>query len=151
MRSSLHVLSEPELKKIGETISAIENSTSGEIKVSICKKTGFFNRRKSIKDLAVREFYRLKLDQTRHKTGLLIYILLQRNEFYILSDKGLNEKLSAEFWENEVKKMSHFFKEEKFADGIVDVLHDIGKILSEYFPSNKNDNPNEISNDVEIR
>ena len=151
MKSSISVLSESELKKIGETISTIENSTSGEINVSICKKVGFFDRKKSIKELAVREFYRLKLDQTRQGTGLLIYILLQRNEFYILSDKGLNDKLSSEFWENEVKKMTHFFKDEKFSDGIIDVLNDIGKILSEHFPSDRSDNPNEISNDVEIR
>lgn len=151
MNLSQSVLSETELAQISKTIAFIESSTSGEVKVSICKKPGFFSRNKSIKDLAVKEFYRLGLDKTRQGTGLLIYILLQRHEFYILSDKGLNDKLSVSFWEGEVQKMSRFFKDEKFADGIIAVLNDVGKILKEQFPSDKNDNPDEISNDVEIR
>lgn len=144
-------LTSDELKKITDTISVIEHKTTGELKVSIRKKLGFFSRKKSIHELAIEEFHRLKLNETREKTGLLFYILLERNQFYLVADKGLNEKLPPDFWNLQIPKISHHFANNEFVSGIINVLLEIGSILETHFPSDQQDNPNEISDNVEIR
>jgi len=144
-------LSKDDLQKISDKIGEIEQSTSGEIRVSIHRKTGFFSKGKSTKELALKEFAKLKLGNTREKTGLLFFILLERKEFFLLADEGLHKKLQEGFWDEETKKVSEHFKQNKFIDGILEVLTDIGLILQEHFPSDKRDNPNEQSNEVVMK
>ncbi len=144
-------LSKDELQKISERIGEIEQSTSGEIRVSVHRKTGFFSKGKTTKELALKEFGKLKLGKTRDKTGLLFFILLERKEFFLLADEGLQKKLHEGFWEEETGKVSAHFKQNKFIDGILEVLSDIGLILQKHFPSDKNDNPNEQSNEVVMK
>lgn len=144
------IFTKEDLKKISEKIAQIEKRTSGEIRVSINEKRSLLERKLSIFDMAVREFYRLGMDKTRDQTGVLIYILLSERKLQIVADRGINEKVEDETWQRISDKMAEQFKQGKYLKGIMEGLDEIGEILSRYFPI-KPDDRNELSNEVEIR
>ena len=103
----------------------------------------------SIYDMALREFYRLGMDKTRDNTGVLIYLLLSDKKFQIIADKGIHEKVEDGTWQKIADEMAEEFRKGKFLDGILKGLDRIGKILARHFPI-KPDDTNELPNEVEI-
>lgn len=143
------ILSREELEKIATEIGNQEKTTSGEIRVSIKKQRSFFERKKSLRDIAIKEFNRLKMFRTRDRNGILLLLLLKERQFYILPDYGISNVLPQSFWDNIARETEDFFRKEKFFDGIINMVQKCGKILSEHFPI-KSDDTNELDNKVEI-
>lgn len=52
------------------------------------------------------------MEQTKLKTGILIYIAHVDRVFAIIGDKGINEKVPANFWDETKMLMESYFKEE---------------------------------------
>ena len=75
-----------ELLRITNKIQTIEKITSGEICVTIREKKKFSERKKSISQLAEAQFYKLRINQTRDRTGIIIFLLLDDKQFHILAD-----------------------------------------------------------------
>ena len=138
-----------DLKKISEKIAQIEKSTSGEVRVSIREKRSLIERKLSIFDIALREFYRLGMDKTRDKTGVLIFLLLSERKLQIIADEGINSKVENETWQKIADGMVEKFKEGKYLDGLLFGLDEVGKILYAHFPI-RPDDINELPNDAEI-
>lgn len=143
------ILSNVELEKISEEIKKQELKTSGELRVAIKEKRGFFDRKKSIRELAIKEFYRLGMDRTRERSGILFFILLKEKQFYILPDEGITKKLTQDFWDGLALEVQKFFKEKNFYEGIIFILRECGKVLEKHFPR-KPDDINELSDSVAI-
>ncbi len=143
------ILSEVELEKISEEIKRQELRTSGELKVSIKKGRNFFEKKKSIRELAIREFHRLGMANTRDRSGILFFLLLKDREFYILPDIGISEKLPQSFWDELANETEKSFREKEFFEGIVKVLKKCGDVLAEHFPRKPGD-IDELSNIVEL-
>ncbi|HOL81286.1 MAG TPA: TPM domain-containing protein [Ignavibacteriales bacterium] len=137
-------------KQIINKISEIESKTSAEIKIIIKNKKGFFEKRKSCYQIAVKEFYKNKLHLTKDRTGVLLLILLKEHEVTILGDAGINSKIEPNFWDNVINDIIPFFKENNLAEGIIKALEDISEPLITYFPIQENDQ-NELSNDIIIK
>lgn len=138
-----------DLKKISDKIGEIEKRTSGEIRVSIREKRSLMERKLTIFDMAVREFYRLGMDRTRDRTGVLVYILLSERKLQIIADEGINQKVENATWQKIAELMTTHFKEGRYLDGIMKGLDEIGEILAQHFPI-KPDDTNELSNEVQI-
>jgi uncharacterized membrane protein len=149
-RNFIHqILSEVELQKIAEEIGRQEQRTSGELKVVIKRGRKFFERKKSIRELAIREFHKIGMMNTRDRSGILFFMLLKDREFYILPDIGITEKLPQEFWNEIAKSVEQYFREKNFFEGIIYVIRKCGDVLAENFPR-KPDDIDELSNKVEI-
>ena len=88
-----HFVNDDELLRISNKIKEMEKTTAGEICVSIKEKRSLLEKRKSVRELAEKEFFKLGVANTRDKTGILIFLLLANRSFYILADSGINEKL----------------------------------------------------------
>jgi uncharacterized membrane protein len=142
-------VNDDELLRITNKIREYEKVTAGEICVSIKERKTFLQRRKSVAELATREFARLGIGKTRDKTGILIYILLEERQFYILADSAINKKVTENTWHNIKDGMQEFFMNGMFAKGILYGVEETGKVLGEYFPV-KPDDMNEISDRVII-
>jgi uncharacterized membrane protein len=144
-----YFLNDDELLRISNKIKQAEKTTAGEICVSIKEHMSFFQKRKSVRDLAEEEFFKLGIDKTRDKTGILIFILLESRQFYILADKGINEKVETAAWDSIKNEMQKMFLKGNFCNGVIYGVEEVGKILAIHFPI-KPDDTNEISNRVVI-
>ncbi len=140
-------LNDDELLRISNKIKSEEKKTAGEICVSIKEHRSFLQRNKSVKKLAEEEFFKLGIDKTRDKTGIIIFFLLEARQFHILADEGINKKVPEKTWDKIKDEMQEHFTEGEFPKGIIHGIDRVGKILSEHFPI-KSDDTNEISNRV---
>lgn len=142
-----HFLNDDDLLRISNKILEMEKNTSGEIRISIKERKPFMLKRKSVDELAKREFFRLGMDKTRDKTGTLIFIILEERQFHILGDKGINEKVGEPTWSSIKNEMQEMFRNGVFADGILHGVEKVGEVLRLHFPIRENDT-NELPNNV---
>ena len=144
------LLTEQELKKIAGTIAEAERSTSGEIRVSIRKKRAWNERKLSLHNFALKNFYQLGMDKTKEKSGVLLFLSLSDRSFQIIADEGIHKKVHDRYWNDLADKMTGHFKEQRFCEGICEVVKEIGAKLAVEFPHHRGDT-NELPNDVAIR
>ena len=144
-----HFLDDDELLRISNKIKEVEKTTAGEICVTIKERRHFLKRKKSVRELAEEEFLRLGINKTRDRTGILIFILLEGRQFYILADSGIIDKVPQTTWDKIRDQMQSMFGNGEFCKGILHGLDESGKILSKHFPV-KPDDKNEISDRVRI-
>ncbi|MFH0735325.1 MAG: TPM domain-containing protein [bacterium] len=141
--------SDDDFLRISGKIKEVELTTSGEIRVLFREKKSLFAKNKSIAQIAKDEFYRLKMDNTRDKTGILLFFLLKDRSFYICADSGINSLVEQSTWDNIRNDIQNSFKEGMFLDGILNGLNAVGEVLSKHFPR-KSDDTNELTDKVEF-
>jgi uncharacterized membrane protein len=142
-------IDDDELLRISNKIKEMEKNTAGEICVSIKEKRSFLQKKKTLRQLAEDEFYKLGIAKTRDKTGILIFLILEDRQFYILADKGINEKVPSDTWDSVKNSMQEKFLQGEFCKGILLSIEEVGKKLTAHFPI-KPDDTNELSNRVII-
>ncbi len=144
-----NIFSREEMTEIAAVISEAEKETIGEIRISIHRARSFRDRKLTVYELAVKNFYELGMEQTKDKTGVLIFLLISDKKFQIIGDEGINKKVSQEFWDVLAMKMAEYFRSNKFVEGICQTVHEVGIVLKKEFPI-KSDDTNELSNEVVI-
>ena len=133
-----------ELDQIVESIEKAELETSGEIRFhmeSRCKGDALSR--------AIQVFKNLKMHKTDLHNGTLIYLATVDKKFAIVGDKGINEKVPENFWQDVKNEMADKFKQDEFVTAICNAILKVGEKLKEYFPY-KSDDINELSNEISI-
>lgn len=143
-----HFFTDDDFLRISEAISLNEKTTAGEIRVAIKDDLPLLSK-KDIRKLAEEEFFRLGMNNTRDKTGILIYVNLLLRQFYILADSGINEKVDQATWDKIRDEIQNEFKLGHYTEGIIFGINEVGKILLSNFPI-KPDDVNELTNKVEF-
>ena len=135
---------EEQKKRIVEAIKEAENETSGEIRLHIeskCKGDPL--------ERAKKVFKKLKMHKTALRNGVIIYLAIDHRKFAIWGDKGINEKVPENFWQDVKEVMAEHFKKNEHTEGLVKGIAMIGEKLKTYFPHQKDD-INELSDDISI-
>lgn len=142
MSNAITILSHKEDRRVVEAIRQAEMNTSGEIKVHIenfCKG--------NVEERSLVVFNRLKLNETKLRNGVLIYLAVRDHKFAILGDEGINKVVEDGFWNDVKDLMLSHFKENRFADGLEQGIQRCGEKLKTYFPF-QSDDKNEIPDDI---
>lgn len=135
-------LSATEEAEIIEAIRIAEKTTSGEIRVHIEKNCII-----DVYEHALEVFHFLKMDNTKQQNGVLIYVALDKKEFVIYGDKGINAVVDSNFWNSTRDKIATQFKSSNFKQGLINGINEAGKVLSKYFPYTHGDS-NELDNSI---
>lgn len=133
-----------EEKEIIQKIREAERNTSGEIRVHLERELDGFD----VLDVATEVFYILEMEKTAQRNGVLFFIVPNEKKFAILGDKGINEVVPINFWDDIRDLLRSNFKNKKFKDGICKGVERVGEKLHEFFPyqsDDKNELPDEIS------
>ncbi|MBS1624533.1 MAG: TPM domain-containing protein [Bacteroidetes bacterium] len=137
-----HIFSSSERRRIIDAIGRAEKLTSGEIRVHIEPACAGL-----VLDRAADVFHKLGMRKTVLRNGVLIYVAWQDRKLAVIGDKGINEVVPADFWDTTVEKMTAFFRQQKYADGVIQGIEEAGYQLKKYFPYYAGDK-NELSNDI---
>ncbi len=137
-------LAQLEQQRIVDAIGVAEKMTSGEIRVHIQPKT-----RGELRNVAERTFERLGMTKTELRNGVLLFIASEEQQFVILGDRGIDEKVPPGFWDAIAAKLTERFKASQFTDGIVEAIESAGAQLQSYFPRAEND-VDELANDINV-
>lgn len=135
----------PEEKlRIVDTIRNAERMTSGEVRVFVESKCPYMDAI----DRAAQLFFKLNMNKTKEKNGVLIYVAMKDRQLAVFGDEGIHQKVGEEYWTNQVNKMISSFNKDDFAEGIRDVVADIGEALHEHFPYHDETDKNELPDDI---
>ena len=140
--------SEDDLISIKNEIGKVEKNTSGEIVLSFRQKRGLIDKLYKPHELALKEFDRMKVWNTKQRTGILVFLLFDERYYDIIADEGIYKKISGKTWSPLEKKLKTEFKAGNFSAGILHLIDKMGKILKKEFPAgavNKNELPDDIN------
>ena len=138
------LFNEDETRRIVSAIRSCEQRTSGEIRVYIEAKNPYV----SPLDRAVEVFAKLKMEQTEHRNGVLLYIAYKHHELALFGDTGIYEKAGKEFWDTEVRKMIANFGDNHLPEGIIECVLNVGEVLNQAFPYIASEDKNELPDDI---
>lgn len=136
--------SDAEKQLIVSSIQAAEKQTSGEIRVFVESRCKYVNPLDRATDI----FDRLDMVETAARNAVLVYVAIRDRQLAIFGDKGIHEKVGAEFWNKEVQLILSHFDRADYAAGIAHVVEEIGEALRTYFPYDKGNDINELPDDI---
>jgi uncharacterized membrane protein len=142
MPNARHILNNEEDRRVVEAIKQAEKNTSGEIKVHLENHC-----RGKVEDRSLFIFNHLKMNKTKQRNGVLIYLAVRDHIFAILGDEGINKVVEADFWNDIRDLMAAAFKEGRFAEGLEQSIQRCGEKLKTYFPY-QTDDVNEIPDEI---
>ena len=124
------------LERLERRVGASERRHSGEIR--ICVEAGlpmsYLWREAAARERAITLFGKLRVWDTEHNNGVLIYLLLAEHAIEIVADRGIDSRVSDEDWAAMAKRMGAAFREGRFEDGITQALEEVSALLVEHFP-----------------
>ena len=126
-----------------DAIRNAEKNTSGEVRVFIESKCKYVDPVERAKEI----FFSLKMENTKDRNAVLLYLALDDHQLALFADEGIYQRLGAEYWNVEVKKIISAFTKDNYTGGICLVVEDIGDALTAEFPyasDDKNELPDEI-------
>jgi len=139
-----HFFNEEEQQKVVDAIRFAEHRTSGEVRVYVECKCRFVDPL----DRAAELFHGLQMNATADRNGVLVYVAMKHRQLAVFADEGIYQKAGTEFWKKGVQTMLSHFNKENYAEGIAQVVREIGEVLSEHFPFNEASDKNELPDDI---
>jgi uncharacterized membrane protein len=90
-------------------------------------------------------FSNLRVWDTRHNSGVLIYVQLVDHRIEIVADRGISALVPQAQWDAICRGMEQAFKQGQYAQGALDAIRETTALLARHFPPH-NDNPDELHN-----
>jgi uncharacterized membrane protein len=79
-------------------------------------------------------FSQLRIWDTAHNNGVLIYLLLADRNVEIIADRGLDAKVGATRWQNICAEMETDFRARNFERGAIKGIEAVSRELAKHFP-----------------
>jgi uncharacterized membrane protein len=89
-------------------------------------------------------FGRLRIWDTEHNSGVLIYLLLADRRVEIVADRGIHGKVGSAAWDAICREMQAEFARGEFERGAVSGVRAIGDLIAAHYPAGQGDRPNEL-------
>ena len=125
------------LAAIEQAIKASETTHSGQIRFVV---EGALDGAPLFRDQPAREraldiFARLRIWDTVHNNGVLIYLLLADRDFEIVADRGIDSKVGFAAWEQICVDMETEFRAGNFESGVIKGIQAVSRQLAAHFPA----------------
>jgi uncharacterized membrane protein len=146
-RDAARMIGADALARIEQRVAASERHHSGEIRV--CVEAGlplsYLWRSARPRERAVALFGKLRVWDTEHNNGVLIYLLLAEHAIEIVADRGLDRHVGAARWHEILEAMRGAFRAGRFEEGLNQAIAAVDTLLVRHFPLAPGEaNPNEL-------
>jgi uncharacterized membrane protein len=91
-------------------------------------------RNQPARERALDVFSHLRIWDTAHNNGVLIYLLLADRDVEIVADRGINDKVKDEVWEAICHAMEADFRAGRFETGVIEGIEAVSRQLATHFP-----------------
>ena len=131
------------LARLAKRVAASESRHTGEVKIyveaalpmSYLWRLGNQHSMKAlIRQRAVMLFGKLRVWDTQHNNGVLIYLLLAERAIEIVADRGLSAHVPDAEWHAMVARMRENFSQGRYEDGLTQALEEVSGLLVRFFP-----------------
>ena len=125
------------LATIERAIKAGEATHSGQLRFVV---EGALDGAPLFRDQPAREraldpFSRLRIWDTAHNNGVLIYLLLADRDFEIIADRGIDAKVGIAGWQKICADMETEFRAGNFKSGVIKGIEAVSLQLARHFPA----------------
>lgn len=141
------MLTAPGLQRLEKAVQDSEARHLGELR--ICVEAGLHAsalwRKVQARERAIELFSHLRVWDTEHNNGVLIYLLLADRRIEILADRGPHMRTEPEVWQSLSQVLSAALQAGQFEHGLAQAIAAVGDLLHEHFPKHADQvNPNEL-------
>ena len=130
------VLPAEALARLQQRVADSEARHTGEIRV--CVEPGlplsYLWRDAPARERAITMFAKLRVWDTEHNNGVLIYLLLADRRIEIVADRALTRRVEAGHWQQLVEAMGEAFRAGHFEQGLADAIAAVDALLVAHFP-----------------
>jgi uncharacterized membrane protein len=125
------------LSKIEKAIRASERKHDGELRLVIEAGLPFryLLRKRSSRKRAEDLFASLKVWDTEHNSGVLIYVQLLSRHIDIVADRGISRSLEQAEWDQVCRAMAKAFRAGRYEEGALEAIASCTALLARHFPS----------------
>jgi putative membrane protein len=92
-----------------------------------------------VEEAALTSFYRQRLNNTRDRTGILIFVSVFERRALVLADEGINAEVSQETWQEIVDTITQGIRQRRQADALCQAVRRCGELIREKFPRRRDD------------
>ncbi|WP_353363611.1 TPM domain-containing protein [Acidovorax sp. FG27] len=125
------------LQRLTRRVAASEQRHTGQIR--ICIEGGlpwsYLLRGASARERAVTQFGKLRVWDTEHNNGVLIYLLHADHAIEIVADRALARVISPQAWRDLVADMGAAFRANRHEEGLTQALAEVSALLVAHFPA----------------
>nr|WP_315431589.1 TPM domain-containing protein [uncultured Albidiferax sp.] len=124
------------LQRLGHRVSASEQRHTGEIRIHIEAglPLSYLWRKADARERAVMQFGKLRVWDTEHNNGVLIYLLLAERSIELVADRGLNQRISDAEWQAMVARLGTALHAGHYEEGLTQALEEVSAALVQHFP-----------------
>ena len=129
------------LRSIEQAITVSEATHAGEIRFVV---EGALDglpllRGQTARERAIELFAQLRVWDTEHNTGVLIYVLLADRRVEIVADRGIHARAGVEAWSAICRGMEEHFGAGDFGCGAVHGIEAVTQLVTRHFPFSPGD------------
>ena len=135
------------VERLQRRVAASEKRHSGEVRIYVEAglPVSYLLRNATPRQRAVAMFGKLRVWDTEHNNGVLVYLLLAEHAIEIVADRGIDRQVPAQEWQAMVARMGTAFRGGRFEDGLTQALEEVSALLVQHFPLAEGQaNPNEL-------
>jgi uncharacterized membrane protein len=142
------------LTRLEQHVATSEMRHSGEIR--LCVEAGlplsYLWRNATARQRAVTMFGKLRVWDTEHNNGVLIYLLLAEHAIEIVADRGLARHVPQSQWDALLAGMRAAFRAGRFEEGLAQAIAAVHALLLQHYPLAEGQvNPDELPNRADLR
>ena len=134
------------MKAIGNAISESERSHDGELRFAVegGLKLWLLLHERTPRARAIEVFAQLRVWDTQHNSGVLVYVQAVDRHIEIIADRGINAKVEQRQWDAIAGRMQTEFRAQRYEAGVIEGMREITALLAQHFPPT-GANPDELS------
>lgn len=125
------------LREIERAIARSERDHEGELRFAV--EAGLdlqaLLRGQTARQRAIEVFSELRVWDTEHNSGILIYVQMVDRKVEILADRGINARVPQEQWNEVCRRMERAFRRREFAPGTLEAIDQATALLRQHFPA----------------
>ena len=124
------------LAAIEQAIKASEASHAGQIRFVVegALDGAPLFRDQSARERAIDVFSQLRIWDTEHNNGVLIYLLLADRDVEIVVDRGIDKRVGPAGWEAICQMMETHFRAGHYQQGVIAGIEAVTEHLATHFP-----------------
>ena len=121
---------------IEEAVRASHRAHVGQVRFAVegALHIGALLKGTSARERAVEVFSDLRVWDTEHNNGILIYLLLADRDVEIVADRGIHAKVDGREWEAICQAMEAHFRQGDYRSGVLRGIEQVTELLQKHFP-----------------
>lgn len=146
-----HYLSEAAMQRLTQAIAASERTHTGEIRICVEARlpSSYLRSAQPLPAIAhqraLAKFSKLRVWDTEHNNGVLIYLLLVERSIQIVADRGIASRVSPQAWQAITLGLGEQLRRGDFEQGLTQAVAQVGVLLAQHFACTSGQaNPNEL-------